>query len=250
MVGLHLKTAYAAGALCALLALPRVGSAQAGPSDADMPPHPAPNFPGVVVLFGGKQEDVAAHWTQRDPNKPATWQVNEEGAMVTRDADIMSKERFTDFQLHVEFKVPYMPQAHGQARGNSGVFLQGRYEIQVLDSYGKPEPGKGDCGAVYNQAAALVNACKPPLKWQSYDIIFRAPRVDDTGKVIEKARVSVFLNGIAIQNNTEINGPTGAPIDNEAGKPGPIILQYHGNKVEYRNVWVLPLPPKGSDKYE
>jgi len=163
--------------------------------------------------------------------------------MISGGGDIESKQRFTDYQLHVEFKVPYMPNAKGQARGNSGVFQQGRYEIQVLDSYGIEDPGTGDCGAVYNQAAPLVNACKPPRSWQTYDITFRAPRFDEEGKAVEKAHVTVIHNGIIVQNNQEIKGPTWGDTF------GKLVLQDHGNPVQYRNVWILPLPPTGAKHY-
>ena len=113
----------------------------------------------------------------------------------------MTLEKFTDFILHLEFMTPYMPEATGQARGNSGVFLQGRYEIQVLDSYGIEVPGKGDCGAVYNQFAPLTNACKPPLEWQTYDVVFRTARVDADGEVVEKTRLTVLQNRTVIHNN-------------------------------------------------
>ena len=142
-----------------------------------------------------------------------------------------------------------MPNAKGQGRGNSGIGLQGVYEIQVLDSFGIAEPGTGDCGAVYNQTAPLTNACKAPLEWQSYNIIFRAARFKD-GKKSENARVTVFQNGILVQNNTEIPGGTG--IGGEEPKTetdGPIVLQYHGNDVQFRNVWIKPLPEHGSLKY-
>ena len=120
----------------------------------------------------------------------------------------MTEETFTDFMLHLEFMTPDMPEATGQAKGNSGVFLQGRYEIQVLDSYGIKTPGKGDCGAIYNQFAPLVNACKPPLEWQTYDAVFRAPRVDDAGKIVEPARMTVLQNGLVIHNNVQLPGVT------------------------------------------
>ena len=120
-----------------------------------------------------------------------------------------------------------MPNAHGQERGNSGVGLHGRYEIQILDSYGIADPGSGDCGAVYGQAAPLSNACKPPLQWQSYDIAFRAARLDAAGKVVENPRVTVFQNGIPVQNNQEIKRMTGIQYSQytEMGKSGPILLQ-------------------------
>jgi hypothetical protein len=169
--------------------------------------------------------------------------------MVTVGGDIYTKRKFSDFQLHVEFRVPYMPEARGQGRGNSGVFLQGRYEIQVLDSFGIADPGTGDCGAVYGQAAPLVNATKPPLQWQTYDITFRAARSDSSGKVTEPARVTIQQNGITVQNNQVLSGVTGGPMDDKVGEPGPIRLQFHGNTVAYRNIWVLPLPPHGAEHY-
>ena len=143
-----------------------------------------------------------------------------------------------------------MPEATGQAKGNSGVYLQGRYEIQVLDSYGWDVPGLGDCGAVYNQYAPLVNACTPAMEWQSYDIIFRAVRCDSSGNVVENARVTVIHNGVVIHNNAELQSPTGGAVGADESQPGPLLLQDHGNPVSYRNVWLVHLPEKGSDQYE
>lgn len=201
----------------------------------------------AVILFNGKD---LKNWTTRD-GSPAVWRV-EDGVMnvVPRGGDIMTKETFTDFMLHLEFVTPDMPEATGQAKGNSGVFLQGRYEIQVLDSYGIKIPGKGDCGAIYNQFAPIVNACKPPLEWQTYDAIFRAPRVDDAGNVVENARLTVLQNGLVIHNNVQLPGVTGGNIGSDVGEPGPLLLQDHGNDVKYRNIWIVPLPLEGSDTYE
>src|SRR5205823_2688657 len=137
----------------------------------------------------------------------------------------------------------------GQAKGNSGAYLQGRYEIQILDSYGIAMPGKGDCGSVYTQSAPLLNACKPPLQWQTFEIFFRAPRFDATGKRAEKARVTILQNGITVQNNTEIDGPTGSARRAQEAATGPIVLQYHRSPVRFRNIWILPLPPQGSARY-
>ena len=200
----------------------------------------------AVVLFDGRD---LSNWTKLDGGEPA-WEVADGAMTVTAgEGDIVSRERFTDFLLHLEFMTPDMPDAAGQAKGNSGVFLQGRYEIQVLDSYGIDVPGMGDCGAIYNQFASLVNACKPPLEWQTYDVIFRAARVAESGEIEENARVTVLQNGIVIQNNVQIQGATGGATDGGAAEPGPLRLQDHGNSVKYRNIWVVPLPLKGSGVY-
>ena len=198
----------------------------------------------AVILFDGKDLN---NWTKMN-GEPAGWKV-EDGIMhvVPRTGDIMSKEQFTDFFLHLEFRCPDMPEAKGQAKGNSGVFLQGRYEIQVLDSYGINIPGKGDCGAIYNEHAPLVNACNPPMEWQTYDVIYRAPRVADDGEVAELARLTVLQNGMVIQNNAELHLRSEI---SEAGKPGTLRLQDHGNLVAYRNIWAVHLPLEGSDTYE
>jgi hypothetical protein len=233
----------------ALVAWPALGRLQdTAPEEDRSPPHPVPANKEVLVLFSGEEEQLKASWTAAKPDRPAAWPLKD-GALLSRGGDIVSRERFTDFQLHVEFKVPYMPNARGQGRGNSGVFLQGRYEIQVLDSFGKEEPGRGDCGAVYNKAAPLLNACKRPLQWQTYDITFRAPRFDPEGKKTENARVSVFQNGVCIQNNQEIDGPTWGNTFGDLKDPGPIVLQDHGNAVQYRNIWVVKLPPQGAARY-
>ena len=198
----------------------------------------------AVILFDGKDLN---NWTKMN-SEPAGWQV-EDGVMqvIPRTGDIMTKEQFTDFFLHIEFRCPDMPEATGQAKGNSGVFLQGRYEIQVLDSYGIDIPGKGDCGAIYNEHAPLVNACNHAMEWQTYDVIFRAPRITDDGEVAELARVTVLQNGMVIQNNAELQLRSEIA---EAGTPGTLRLQDHGNLVAYRNIWAIHLPLKGSDTYE
>lgn len=248
-------------ALLALLPLHSL-TAQEPPKEDNTPPAPVPALPGLVRLFDGTQESLEKNWTQR--GKTPTWTIKD-GAMTTVGADIITKEKYQDVQLHVEFRVPYMPDKKGQSRGNSGVKLQSLYEIQVLDSYGIKEPGSGDCGAVYHQYAPLVNACKPPLQWQTYDIAFRAPRFDpQTHKQTEPARVTVFLNGILVQNSQIINGPTSisrAPSTNvtnaappaparDLSQPGPLLLQYHGNTVAFRNVWIAPLPLEPATHYE
>lgn len=190
------------------------------------------------------------NWRTR-AGDPAGWLV-EDAVMkvVPKTGDILTQEQFTDFHLHLEFRIPDMPHATGQAKGNSGVFLQGRYEIQVLDSYGIGLPGMGDCGAFYNASAPLVNACLPPLQWQTYDVIFRAPRLNAQGEVTERVRITVLQNGAVIQNNVELPDVSGGAVDLNIGEPGPLLLQDHGDLVQYRNIWVLELPLQGSNTYE
>lgn len=199
----------------------------------------------AVVLFSGKD---LSNWREPGGGPPA-WKV-EGGAMTVTKDNIVTAETFADAFIHVEFRTPNMPGVSGQGKGNSGVYVQGRYEIQVLDSYGINIPGKGDCGAIYGQYAPLVNASRPPLAWQTYDIIFRAPRVDESGKVTERARITVLQNGIVIQNNVELPGTSAGALDENVGERGPLLLQAHGSPVQYRNIWLVHLPPKGSDTYE
>lgn len=200
----------------------------------------------AVILFNGRDLN---NWHTRK-GEPAGWEVTDETMTVVHGTgDIVTEKKFTDFFLHLEFMEPDMPEATGQGKGNSGVYLQGRYEIQVLDSYGIKVPGRGDCGAIYDQFAPLFNACKPPLQWQSYDVVFRAARTDETGEAVEQARVTVLHNGRVIQNNTQVLCPTGGAMDDRVGEPGPLLLQDHGNPVKYRNIWIVPLPLEGSDNY-
>ena len=196
----------------------------------------------AVVLFNGEDVD---NWTTRD-GQPAGWKV-EDGVLhvVGGTGDIMTREQMTDFFMHLEFRCPDMPEATGQAKGNSGVFLQGRYEVQVLDSHGWKVPGMGDCGAIYNQFAPLVNACRPALEWQAYDICFRAPREGEPGP-----QLTVVHNGLVIHNNVQLSGVCGAALDEEIYTSGPLLLQDHGDLVAYRNIWAVELPPEGSKTYE
>jgi hypothetical protein len=208
---------------------------------ADAPSTPAP--PGAVVLFDGKNLDA---WTQRDGKSPAKWKLVDLGprgqAMegVKGGGDILTKEKFGgNFKLHVEFRVPYEPKASGQGRGNSGVYVQGRYEVQVLDSYGIAKPGMGDCGAIYGIAVPKVNACKAPTVWQAYDIEFTAPECKD-GKKVKNGRMTVHHNGVKIHDDQEITKDvTTAGIAGDVCQPGPMLLQDHGHPVQFRNIWVV-----------
>jgi hypothetical protein len=202
---------------------------------------PVPPPKGATVLFDGKD---LKNWVKGGGTEPASWKLVEGGAMQVQGGNITTREKFAgSFKLHVEFRVPYMPKASGQGRGNSGVYLQGRYEVQVLDSYGLKSKDN-DCGGIYGVAAPLVNACKAPTVWQSYDIDFTAPKCSD-GKITEPARMTVYQNGVKIHDNVKLE-KNGKPVTNTTAglggdpcTPGPIMLQDHGNPVQYRNIWLL-----------
>jgi hypothetical protein len=190
----------------------------------------------AIVLFDGKSLD---NWERARRKGPAPWKLSPDGSMQVAEDDIKTKQTFTGrFKLHVEFRVPYMPKASGQGRGNSGVYVQGRYEVQVLDSYGLKSQDN-DCGGIYGIAAPLVNACKAPTIWQSYDIEFQAPTCED-GKKTAPAVMSVLHNGIKIHDKVKITlDNTTAGLGGDPCTPGPIMLQNHGNPVQYRNIWLL-----------
>ena len=189
---------------------------------------------GAVVVFGGM--DLKG-WVKTDGKTPADWPV-EGGVFTVAKGNIMTSQRFGNFQLHLEFNVPYMPTKRGQGRGNSGVYLTGNHELQILDSY-KLILHNDDCGAIYKQITPSVNACKPPLQWQSYDVTFHKAVVDE-GKVKKKARVTVVHNGKKTIDDAEIS-PTPGGIGVAEGQDGPLMLQDHGNPVEFRNIWIKPL---------
>lgn len=193
----------------------------------------------AIVLFDGKD---LSKWVRCGTDQPAGWKV-ENGYMqvVAGTGDICTKQHFKDCQLHVEFWLPLMAETHGQERANSGVFFMGwTYEIQVLDSYGL-QPGNGDCGAIYSIKPPMVNAARPPEQWQTYDMVFHAPRFDATGKKTANAHITVFWNGVLIHDSAEIPSPTPDHSSAEPTGPGPIELQDHGYLIRYRNVWVRPL---------
>jgi hypothetical protein len=216
--------------------------------DADRPVPPvvtpgrdaAPPSDAVVLFDGG---DLGA-WTREGEQAP--WPVRD-GAMVAGGGDIASRESFGDCQLHVEWAAPAEVKGESQARGNSGVFLMGRYEVQVLDSYESRTYADGQAGALYGQEPPLVNACRPPGEWQSYDIVFRAPRFEN-GQLVAPAVMTVFHNGVLVHHARPLLGPTRhrdvASYRGETESSGPIVLQDHGDPVRFRNLWVrrLQLP--------
>ena len=193
---------------------------------------------GAIVLFDGKNLD---NWVKALQKGEATWKLFDGGIMQVQGGDIMTKQKFDGhFKLHVEFRVPYMPKAKGQARGNSGVYVQGRYEVQILDSYGL-ESKDNDCGAIYEVAAPRVNACKAPTVWQTYDIEFHSPKCEN-GKKVEPARITVIHNGIKIHDDAKINTDnTRAGLGGDPCAAGPILLQDHHSPVQFRNIWLLQL---------
>jgi hypothetical protein len=197
---------------------------------------PAPK--GAIVLFDGK--DLSG-WTKSNGTDEVKWTLRDGGAMegVKGHGDIITKKKFDGkFKLHVEFRVPYEPGGSGQGRGNSGVYVQGRYEVQILDSYGHTSKNN-DCGAIYEVAAPKENACKAPTVWQSYDIEFTAPKFEN-GKKTEPARMTVYHNGVKIHDDVPIPvDNTRAGLGGDPAKPGPILLQDHGHPVQFRNIWLL-----------
>ena len=199
----------------------------------------------AIVLFDGKD---TSKWVGRDGG-PIQWKV-ENGAMeVTRTGDIRTKEHFGDCQLHIEWAAPAEVKGESQGRGNSGVFLMGRYEIQVLDGYDNITYADGITAAIYGQYPPLVNACRKPGEWQTYDIFFVAARFEGE-KLISPAYLTVIHNGVLVHHHRAAMGPTGhrnLPAYKEPLPPkGPLSLQDHGDPVRYRNIWIRPL--KGYDE--
>jgi hypothetical protein len=191
---------------------------------------------GAIVLFDGRDFKQWEH-TGKSEGQPIQWKLLNNGAMEVRKGkgSIVTKKKFTDFKLHVEFRTPFMPDARCQARGNSGVYLQERYEVQVLDSYGL-EGKDNECGGIYKIGEPLVNMCAPPTQWQTYDITFYAPSADR-----KNAQVTVVHNGVTIHDELKLPRPTGGALNSDVNKPGGIYLQDHGNPLQYRNIWLVEL---------
>ncbi len=190
--------------------------------------HPA----DAIVLFDGK--DMSAF------NNADKWEVKN-GVVTAGGNDITSKQEFGDCQIHIEFATPAEVKGKSQGRGNSGVFLADRYEVQILDSYNNPTYFDGQCGAIYKQHPPLANVCRKPGEWQTYDIVFTAPKFDEKGNCLQPAYVTVLQNGVVVQDHFAIEGASSFnhPPDNSAySGRAPLRLQYHHNPVQFRNIWV------------
>ena len=186
----------------------------------------------AIILFDGK--DMSAF------EGGENWQVRD-GYVVSAKNGISSRQAFGDCQLHLEFASPPEDQGTGQGRGNSGIYLMGRYEVQILDSFNNPIYPDGQAAAVYKQSPPLVNASRPPGEWQSMDIVFRAPRFADDGTLLRPASVTVFHNGVVVQNNFELEGSTAwdsPPAYSAHADKLPLHIQYHGDPVRFRNIWI------------
>lgn len=223
-----------------LLALTPVGARAEEPQPPVIDPGPPGGIPAdAVVLFDGK--DLSQFRGEKHPEP--TWKLVNGIAESTPPGGIFSKEEFADCQVHVEWAEPLPVKGEGQGRGNSGVYLMGRYEIQVLDCYNNKTYPNGQCGAFYGNNAPLVNVCRKPAEWQSYDIVFHPPKRLADGK-IKAGSFTVLQNGVLIQDDIPvmIEGTTASPLRGIVEK-GPLYLQDHGNPVRFRRVWVRRLNP-------
>jgi len=217
---------------------------------ADQPAQPPSD---AIILFDGKDKDLS-QWQTGKGEKPK-WKVDtEKGYMeiVKKGGGIRTKKSFGNCQLHIEWASPSPPKGESQSRGNSGVYFMGRYEVQVLDSYtaNNYEDNRtyadGQAASLYGQYPPIVNACRKPGEWQTYDISFLTPKFDKDGNVIRRARITVLHNGVVVQNNVEYWGPSGHKVKNPRYRPHgdkePISLQDHGAPVQFRNIWIRELP--------
>ncbi len=186
---------------------------------------------GAIVLFDGKNTD---EWKGGRLDAKTGW-LNTDGS------DILTKRKFTNYTAHVEFMLPYRPDARGQGRGNSGFYQVDHYELQILDSFGL-DGVNNECGGFYTKAAPKVNMCAPPLVWQTYDVEFTNAVQGPDGKKVKNAVATVRHNGILIHEAQEISGPTGGHRSDPEGTPGPLKLQGHGNPLQFRNIWVVEKP--------
>ncbi|MBC7902612.1 MAG: DUF1080 domain-containing protein [Gemmatimonadaceae bacterium] len=205
------------------------GSANTAPSDA-------------IVLFNGKD---GSQWQNKKDASPIKWKIEGDALTVEKGTgDIQSKKSFGSCQLHIEWRTPSVVVGESQGRGNSGIFFMGQYELQVLDSYDNKTYSNGQAGSIYKQFMPLVNASKKPGEWQTYDVIFTAPKFKADGSLESPAKFTVLHNGVLIQNGTEAKGGTvyiGQPKYTAHDAKGPFVLQDHGNPVSFRNIWVREL---------
>lgn len=215
---------------------PEVAVVTPGETTADAPSD-------AIVLFDGV--DLENEWTNGDGEQPG-WIVADGCATVKKGTGIIKTKRvFNDFQLHIEWRTPAEAIGKSQGRGNSGIFLQERYELQVLDNYENRTYRNGQAGSFYKQHPPLVNVCKKPGVWQTYDIIYTAPRYNNDGTFFTPPTATVLQNGVLVQNNVKMRGPTefiGIPeYFVEKHGPASLVLQDHGNPVSYRNIWIREL---------
>lgn len=183
---------------------------------------------GALVLFDGSSKEAFSGG-----------RLDEKTQLLNTDGrDIRTSQKFDSYQMHLEFMLPYRPEARGQGRGNSGFYQVGMYEVQILDSFGL-EGLDNECGGVYKKANSLVNMCLPPLQWQTYDVEFTNAKADADGKKTANARMTLRHNGVVIHDDLEINGKTGGSRKEPEGTPGAIKLQGHGNPLQFRNIWIL-----------
>ncbi len=200
-----------------LAELPRIE--RQSPTSGAKPPE------GAVILFDGSSAEA--------------WKNGKVENGLLPNTNVTTHQKFGSYTLHLEFRTPYKPFARGQGRGNSGVYHQGRYETQVLDSFGL-EGKMNETGGIYSIAEPRLNMCLPPLTWQTYDVDFTDAKFDETGKLTAHARMTVRLNGVVIHENQELpKTTTASPIREISPEPGPIFIQHHGNPVYYRNIWIV-----------
>ncbi|MEQ8338872.1 MAG: DUF1080 domain-containing protein [Cyclobacteriaceae bacterium] len=196
----------------------------------------------AIVLFDGKN---LSHWKKESKDSLPGWKIeNGELVVVPKKGGIATKQSFGDVQLHIEWMSPVMKGETGQGYANSGIFFMGKYELQVLNSHENETYSNGQAGSIYKQYAPLVNASRPPGTWQEYDVIFTAPKFSEKGTLVSPARITVFHNGVLIQNNVSLWGNTsykGLPKYTKHAEKLPLALQDHTDPVRYRNIWIREL---------